>query len=83
MTFAVRWSRQAERFLGKLPWQIAHRIVGKVNSMIEHPLHFLEHHQGPDFFKLRVGSYRLLVDIDLRTSTIPMPSCAPESGASG
>jgi len=70
MTFTVRWSRQAERFLGKLPQQIAHRIVGKVNSITEHPFHFLEHHQGSAFFKLRVGSHRLLVDVDLKTSTI-------------
>ena len=70
LTFTVRWSRQAERFLGKLPRQIARRIIVKVNSITAHPFHFLEHHHGSDFFKLRVGSYRLLVDVDLKTNVI-------------
>jgi len=70
LAFVVRWSKQAERFLGKLPRQIARRIVGKVNSITIHPFHFLEHHHGSDFFKLRVGSYRLLVDVDLKANVI-------------
>jgi len=70
LTFTVRWSRQAERFLGKLPRQIAHRIVSKVNTIREEPFHFLEHYEGVGIFKLRVGRYRLLVDVDLKTSTI-------------
>ena len=70
VAYAVRWSKRAEQFLGKLPRQIAHRIVSKVNTITEHPFHFLEHHQGSAFFKLRIGSYRLLVDVDLKTSTM-------------
>ena len=70
LTFVIRWSIQAKRFLSKLPRQIARRIIGKVNSITAHPFHFLEHHHGSDFFKLRVGSYRLLVDVDLKLNVI-------------
>jgi mRNA interferase RelE/StbE len=72
MTFTIRWSRQAERFLGKLPRQIAHRIVTKVNTIRDDPFRFLEHYEGAAIFKLRIGNYRLLMDVDLKTSTISL-----------
>ena len=64
MSFVIRWSQQAERFVAKLPNDIARRIVNKVNSIKESPFHFLKHHEGADFYKLRVGDYRVLVDVD-------------------
>ena len=70
MTFVVRWSRQAERALDKLPTEVARRIVNKVNVITDNPFHFLEHYEGADFYKLRIGSYRLLVDVDPATNVI-------------
>ena len=70
MTFAIRWSKQAERLLDRLPGQIAHRIITKVNAIRDNPFHFLEHYEGAAIFKLRIGSYRVLMDVDLKTATI-------------
>lgn len=70
VAYAVRWSKRAEQFLGKLPRQIAHRIVSKVNTMRDNPFRFLEHYEGAAVFKLRVGRYRLLVDVDLKANII-------------
>jgi len=70
MTFVVHWSKQAERFLGKLPAEVARRIVHKVNVITDRPFHFLEHYEGTNFYKLRVGSYRLLVDVDPTVNVI-------------
>jgi len=70
MTFVVRWSKQAERFLAKLPREIAQRIINKVNSIKNNPYHFLEHYEGADFYKLRIGAYRLLVDVDVTGNVI-------------
>ena len=53
-----------QRFVAKLPSEIARRIVSKVNSIKDSPFHFLEHHEGADFYKLRIGDYRVLVDVD-------------------
>lgn len=58
-------------FLAKLPREIARRIVNKVNSIKDSPYHFLEHYEGADFYKLRVGAYRLLVDVDV-TKTLSL-----------
>ena len=65
MGFTIHWSRQAEKCLSKLPKESAQRIVRKVDDIRENPFHFLEHFEGADFFKLRIGVYRLLLDIDL------------------
>jgi mRNA interferase RelE/StbE len=70
MTFVVRWSRQAERFLGKLPAEVSRRIVNKVNTITDDPFRFLEHYEGADFYKLRMGSYRLVVDVDSTANVI-------------
>ena len=70
MTFAIRWSKKADRFLAKLPREIARRIVNKVNSIKDNSYHFLEHYEGADFYKLRVGAYRLLVDVDMADNVI-------------
>ena len=70
VSFAIRWSKQAERFLAKLPIEIARRVVNKVNSIKDNPYHFLEHYEGADFYKLRVGIYRLLVDVDMADNVI-------------
>ena len=70
ITFSIRWSKRAERYLAKLPKEIARRIFNKVNSIKGNPYHFLEHYEGADFYKLRVGAYRLLVDIDVTENVI-------------
>lgn len=70
MSFAIRWSKQADRFLGKLPAEVVRRITHKVNRVKKEPFHFLEHYEGADFYKLRVGDYRLLVDVNISEKVI-------------
>ena len=70
VSFAIRWSKQAERFLAKLPREIARRVINKVNLIKDNPYHYLEHYEGADFYKLRVGTYRLLVDVDMTEKVI-------------
>jgi mRNA interferase RelE/StbE len=70
ITFAIHWSKQAERYLAKLPRKIAQRIVNKVNSIKDNPYHFLKRYEGADFYKLRVGAYRLIVDVGVMKNVI-------------
>ena len=70
MTFTVRWSKRAEQVLSKLPKQIAHRIVRNVDTMRGNPFRFLEHYESAAIFKLRVGNYRLLMDVDTSANVI-------------
>jgi mRNA interferase RelE/StbE len=63
MTYTIHWSKKSEKFLEKLPRDISYRIVHKVNSIKDEPFHFVEHFEGESYFKLRIGDYRVLVDI--------------------
>ena len=39
-------------------------ILRKVDSIKSEPFQFLEHYEGEDVYKLRVGDYRALIDVD-------------------
>ena len=64
MAYEIEWSEVAEKELSKLPKQISSRIVKKVDSIKENPFHFLEHYEGENVYKLRIGDYRALVDVN-------------------
>ncbi len=64
MTFEIRWNPRPQKFLEKLPKDISLRIVEKLEKVAEDPFRFLEHYAGADVYKLRVGEYRLLIDVD-------------------
>ena len=64
MVYSVSWNPKSKKFLRKLPKEISRRIVLKVKFIKGNPFHHLEHYEGDDFYKLRVGDYRLLIDVD-------------------
>lgn len=64
MSYSTLWNPKVRKFLRKLPKDISRRIVLKVKDVAEDPFHYLEHYEGNDYYKLRVGNYRLLIDVD-------------------
>ena len=64
MVYKIHWDKKADRFLSKLSGALSKRIVHKVQQLQEYPFTYLEHYEGKHLFKLRVGDYRLLVDVD-------------------
>ena len=64
MSYKIHWSNKADKFLEKLPREISHRIAHKVDSIKDEPFRFVEHYEGASYFKLRIGDYRILLDID-------------------
>lgn len=63
MSYSVKLDKQAEDFLDKLQMDIAERIVNKLNEIKENPFRYFEHYEG-DHYKLRIGDYRALIDVD-------------------
>ena len=63
MTYSVKLSKNAEKFLDKLPKNIALRILNKLEEIKGNPFHYLEHYEG-EGYKLRFGDYRALIDVD-------------------
>jgi mRNA-degrading endonuclease RelE of RelBE toxin-antitoxin system len=70
MSFAVLFSPQAQHFLDTLQKDIALRITGKLGEVAEAPFRFLEHFEGGDDYKLRIGDYRALIDVDFPTQIL-------------
>jgi mRNA interferase RelE/StbE len=51
-------------FLNKLPKDLRERIFKKIISTKGDPIHFFERLKGRDDYKLRIGDYRTIADID-------------------
>ena len=66
MSYSVEWHPKVRKFLLKLPKEVSQRIILKVNEAQEDPFRYLEHYEGNDYYKLRIGDYRLLVDVDFQ-----------------
>ncbi len=69
MSFSIEWDEKVLSFLKKLPKDISERIFNKVESIKENPFRFLEHYKGK-YYKLRIGDYRALIDIDFEKKTL-------------
>tara|TARA_Y100000034_G_scaffold101157_1_gene125223 strand:- start:44 stop:295 length:252 start_codon:yes stop_codon:yes gene_type:complete len=63
MSFMLKIDKNAQSFLDKLPQDISLRIINKLEKIKDNPFHFLEHYEGK-YYKLRIGDYRVLIDID-------------------
>ncbi len=64
MVFEVLWTEHAKRNLGKLQRGLVIRIIKKVEVMRGSPYRFLSKIIGRKEWKLRVGDYRIFIDLD-------------------
>lgn len=68
--FEVIFDEEAIDFLNKLPKEIKERIYHKIITAKENPFHFFERLAGRPDYKLRIGDYRVIADIDQGNDTI-------------
>lgn len=62
--YLLNFEKRALEDLNKLEPQIKERVWNKLQQCKENPFRFLEHLEEIDGFKLRVGDYRVIVDVD-------------------
>ncbi len=70
MTFSVLLDPIVDRFIDKLQHDIAERIRRKLRQLQDNPFRFLEHHEGANVLKLRIGDYRALIDVDTERKVV-------------
>ena len=70
MSYSVEWHPKVGKFLKKLPYDKSSRIVLKVKEVQDDPFRYLEHYEGKDYYKLRIGDYRLLIDVDFENKVV-------------
>ena len=70
MAYEVIWSPKSLDGLRGLDRQIRQRIVRKTEELKWAPYHFVEKLTDVDAWKLRVGNYRAILDIDEKAKRI-------------
>jgi mRNA interferase RelE/StbE len=68
--YELIFDHEAIKFLEKLEKDISKRIFVKLQSAKSNPFHFFQALEGRKDFKLRVGHYRVLADIDVKNKRI-------------
>ncbi|XVH33875.1 type II toxin-antitoxin system RelE family toxin (plasmid) [Haloferacaceae archaeon DSL9] len=58
----VEYSQQAADQLEDLERETATRIVSKLDDVVWKPDHFLKRLSGSEYYRLRVGDYRVIID---------------------
>lgn len=69
MNYEIKWKPMPLRFFQKLEKDNKERISKKLDEVRIDPFRYLEHYEG-DYYKLRIGDYRLLIDINFATKII-------------
>lgn len=64
MMHKLRFDSEPIDYLNSLPKDIKDRIYSKIISTKEDPHHFFEKLKGIEGYKLRIGDYRVIADID-------------------
>lgn len=70
MIFEIIYDEEAVKFLEKIEKNIRKRIYNKIISTKENPFHYFERLTGRSEWKLRVGDYRIIADINETTKKI-------------
>ena len=70
MIFEIELGPKAEKIMDRLPKETALRITRKLQTIKENPFRFLEHIEKENLYKLRIGDYRALIEIDFENEII-------------
>lgn len=62
--YEVSFDKKIYSFLRRIPKEDSERIFRKIISAKENPLRFFEQLKGSELYKLRIGDYRAIADID-------------------
>jgi len=63
MSWTFVWHPKAAKYVESLPNELAKRILKKIDEVSADPFRHIEHFEG-SAYKLRIGDYRALIDID-------------------
>jgi mRNA interferase RelE/StbE len=68
--FEIIFDNETIDFLNKLEKTVKERIFNKIISTKENPFHFFERLSGRTDYKLRIGDYRIIAEIDPKEQKI-------------
>jgi len=68
--YEIILDEEAVNFLSRLSQELRKRIFNKIISTKDDPFHFFERLAGRKDYKLRVGDYRIIADVDENSKLI-------------
>lgn len=68
--FVIEFTKHAQDFLNKIEDKDAEIILNKIHSMCENPFRNLKRLQGEKLWRLRIGNYRVIVDVVISNNKI-------------
>lgn len=68
--YEIKFSDNALEEWNKFEKDLKERIWNKLQACKQNPFHFLEHLEDIEGYKLRIGDYRAIVDVDNSTQKI-------------
>ena len=68
--YKVKFDDEPINFLNKLSQDLKERIFNKILSTKQNPFHFFDKLEDRKDFKLRVGDYRIIADINQNSKII-------------
>ena len=67
----IKYSNQSVKFLKKLPRNIAIRMLNKIDKLQANPvIHDSKRVQNTNCFRVRVGKYRVLYEVDHKNNLL-------------
>jgi mRNA interferase RelE/StbE len=68
--FEIKLTKISKQFLKKISKKEAEIILNKIYSVRDNPYRFLKRLQGQKLWRLRIGSYRAVVDVIISINKI-------------
>ncbi|MCX6748226.1 MAG: type II toxin-antitoxin system RelE/ParE family toxin [Candidatus Pacearchaeota archaeon] len=68
--YSIQIEKNAEDFLKKLQKNDVEIILNKIYSIRDNPFRYLKRLQGEKLWRLRIGDYRVIVDVIISMSKI-------------
>lgn len=70
MNFLIKLHPNVEKFINKQNKDISERIRARLKLLETNPFRYLEHFEGDDCYKFRLGVYRALIDVDFERKIV-------------
>ena len=81
--YRIRYRSSAVKILRRMPSNVAKTVVGKINQLAENPYapnNNITRFTGESGYRLRVGDWRVLYEIDDDTLVIEIIKTGPRGG---
>jgi len=70
MSYQVKFEPKALKNIGRLPKELQTHIFDKFVEVSKDPFRYLGRFSHPKYYKLRIGDYRALIDVDFENKIL-------------